>query len=454
MSKAELDTEVNDGTFGSPDVAVVAGGEKVLVSKYSSHSVGTDSPWICAFHEFAALDNAFILAYPFFIFFFTGWAWGSALIVVFGIISYYISFCLAGLHEYGGKRNIRLRDLTSAILGRWTYYPVYILQFSNLIFGNIGLVILGGQCLKAVHDQYSENQNIKLTGWSAITGGICAIFTFLIPHLHHLRVYSAISIVLITIFCVIAIVIAIKDGRNPAVPVEYFLYGNQTEKVFNALGVLGTVAFAYNNVILPEIQATVRAPAVRNMRKTITLYYIFAMSLWIVLTFVGYWAYGNGVYPNMLSNLSGPKWAVTVAFVAAWLQIIVSVQIYGAPIYELCDTSFGRMGESTWSLYNIAVRVISRGLYWGLTTFVAMLLPYFGDFVPLAGSSSVFPCIFAATLAMTAIVQKDTMNPIRKGLHWIGAVLSFAVGIIAFIAALRYVVVDAKNYHVFANISG
>lgn len=38
-----------------------------------------------------------------------------------------------------------------------------------------------------------------------------------------------------------------------------------------------------------EIQATVKAPTVRNMRKAISLYYIFAMSLWIILTYVGYW---------------------------------------------------------------------------------------------------------------------------------------------------------------------
>jgi len=34
-----------------------------------------------------------------------------------------------------------------------------------------------------------------------------------------------------------------------------------------------------------------------------------------------------------------------------------------------------------------------------------MLLPYFGDFVPLAGSLSVFPIIFSATLVMTAMVR-------------------------------------------------
>ena len=32
--------------------------------------------------------------------------------------------------------------------GRWTYYPVWILQYLNLVFGNIGLVILAGESLK------------------------------------------------------------------------------------------------------------------------------------------------------------------------------------------------------------------------------------------------------------------------------------------------------------------
>lgn len=452
MSKADL--ELDDGTFGSPDVAVVAGGEKVLVSKRTAHSVGVDGPWIIAFHEIAAIDNAFILAYPFFIFFFVGWAWGSALIFGFGIVSFYLTWCLAGLHEYGGKRNIRFRDLTAAILGSWAYYPTLILQFSNLIFGNIGLVILAGQSLKAVHDLYSDNQNIKLTEWSAITGAVCTVFTFFMPHLTHLKAYSGISILLISLFAGIAIVISIKDGiNNPSGEPSYELEGNVTEKVFNALGVIGTVAFSYNNVILPEIQATARAPAIKNMRKAIGIVYAFGMSLWIVMAYIGYWAYGNGVTPNLLINLSGPKWAITLAWVAAWTQTIVSLQIYGAPMYEMCDTYFYKDGGD-WTVHNMILRFFSRGLYWALTTFVAMLLPYFGDFVPLAGASSAFPLVFAGTLAMTAIAYKDTMHPVRKGLHWIGVVVSMMMGLAALIAAVRYIVVDAVNYRVFANLAG
>jgi len=33
------------------------------------------------------------------------------------------------------------------------------------------------------------------------------------------------------------------------------------------------------------------------------------------------------VYPNVLANLSGPKWAITVAQLAAWFQCIISTQV-------------------------------------------------------------------------------------------------------------------------------
>ena len=41
-----------------------------------------------------------------------------------------------------------------------------------------------------------------------------ALFTFTIPHLHHLRVWSAIAVALIFVFTLIAVGIAIKDGAS------------------------------------------------------------------------------------------------------------------------------------------------------------------------------------------------------------------------------------------------
>jgi hypothetical protein len=42
-----------------------------------------------------------------------------------------------------------------------------------------------------------------------------------------------------------------------------------------------------------------------------------------LLTVIGYWAYGNLAAPYLLINLSGPKWALTLANVTALLQALV-----------------------------------------------------------------------------------------------------------------------------------
>ena len=34
----------------------------------------------------------------------------------------------------------------------------------------------------------------------------------------------------------------------------YYLYGSKATKIFDALGALGSLAFAYNIVIIPEVQ--------------------------------------------------------------------------------------------------------------------------------------------------------------------------------------------------------
>lgn len=65
-----------------------------------------------------------------------------------------------------------------------------------------------------MHDLYSDSLSIKLTEWIAISAAVMALFTFTMPHLHHLRVWSAIALGLIFVFTFIAVGIAIKDGAS------------------------------------------------------------------------------------------------------------------------------------------------------------------------------------------------------------------------------------------------
>ena len=61
------------------------------------------------------------------------------------------------------------------------------------------------------------------------------------------------------------------------------------------------------------------------------------------------------------------------------------------------------------------MRRVCRRLYWAATAFVAMLLPFFGDFIALIGSVAVFPCCLIFPLLLTAIVRNKTrVNPVTQ----------------------------------------
>ena len=168
-----------------------------------------------------------------------------------------------------------------------------------------------------------------------------------------------------------------------APPRDYSLLGDNTGKAFNAIGALATIAFAFNTGILPEMQvrivrymldseyknyqrlkkdgetlmvinfeparltlllriltcirfgndlvmqATIRRPATTNIYKALWLQFTIGTIPFVVLTFVGYWAYGNAVYPYILINLSGPKPLIIATNITAFLQALVALHVSG-----------------------------------------------------------------------------------------------------------------------------
>ncbi len=54
-------------------------------------------------------------------------------------------------------------------------------------------------------------------------------------------------------------------------PKDYSIAGTNADKAFNALGSLGTMAFAYNTVILPEIQVTTAHLALQMSRSEVRI---------------------------------------------------------------------------------------------------------------------------------------------------------------------------------------
>jgi hypothetical protein len=75
------------------------------------------------------------------------------------------------------------------------------------------------------------------------------------------------------------------------------------------------------------LQASVKPPTVRNIYKALGLQYTVGAIPVIGVTLIVYWAYGNAVSGFALESNSGPKWLVTVAKVAAFFQILVTLHV-------------------------------------------------------------------------------------------------------------------------------
>lgn len=123
------------------------------------------------------INSGYVLGYSGAVMVPLGWIGGVVGLIAATAISLYANALIAKLHEYGGKRHIRYRDLAGVIYGmlyiniitlfnssysdyglleelefnitgKKAYSLTWGLQYVNLFMINVGYIILAGQALK------------------------------------------------------------------------------------------------------------------------------------------------------------------------------------------------------------------------------------------------------------------------------------------------------------------
>ncbi|XP_058748160.1 proline transporter 1-like isoform X1 [Vicia villosa] len=379
-----------------------------------------------------------------------GWIGGVVGLIIATAVSLYANALIAMLHEFGGTRHIRYRDLAGFIYGKKIYSLTWTLQYVNLFMINTGYIILAGSALKAVYVLFRDDDMMKLPHFIAIAGLVCAMFAICIPHLSALGVWLGFSTVLSLVYIVIALVLSLKDGiKSP--PRDYGISGESTSKIFTTIGASANLVFAYNTGMLPEIQATIRQPVVKNMMKALYFQFTVGVLPLYLVTFAGYWAYGSSTETYLLNNVNGPIWVKALANIAAFLQSVIALHIFASPMYEYLDTKHGIKGSAL-AFKNLSFRVLVRGGYMALNTFVSALLPFLGDFMSLTGAISTFPLTFILAHHMYLRANKNKLKSTQKLWHWLNICFFAVMSVAATIAALRLIARDSKTYHVFADL--
>lgn len=417
----------------------------------TAHQIATDPWYQVGFVLTTGINSAYVLGYSGGVMVPLGWVGGVVGLLLAAAISLYANMLISHLHEYGGKRHIRYRDLAGFIYGQKMYALTWGLQYVNLFMINTGYIILAGQALKAIYVLYADDGALKLPYCIVVAGFVCALFAFGIPHLSALRIWLGFSTFFSLVYIVIAFALSLKDGIK-APPRDYSIPGSHATKIFSTIGAVASLVFAYNTGMLPEIQATIKPPVVRNMDKALWFQFTVGGLPLYAVTFIGYWAYGNSSSSYLLNNVNGPTWVKTVANVAAFLQTVIALHIFASPMYEYLDTRYGSGKGSAFSINNLSFRILVRGSYLTINTFVAALLPFLGDFMSLTGALSTFPLTFVLANHMYLKAREDKLSVTKKAWHWLNVVGFSFLAVAAAVAALRLIAHDSKTYHLFADI--
>lgn len=416
----------------------------------TAHQISSDSWFQVGFVLTTGINSAYVLGYSGGVMVPLGWVGGVVGLIAATAISLYANVLIARLHEFGGKRHIRYRDLAGFIYGSRAYSLTWALQYVNLFMINVGFVILAGQALKAVYVLFRDDNTMKLPYFIAIAGFACAIFAICIPHLSALRIWLGFSTFFSLVYIAVAFALSLRDGIE-APPRDYDIPGTKISKIFTTIGASASLVFAFNTGMLPEIQATIREPVVGNMMKA--LYFQFSVGVLplYAVAFMGYWAYGNEASSYLLNSVSGPVWVKTFANISAFLQTVIALHIFASPMYEYLDTKYGVKGSAL-GIRNLSFRIMVRGGYLALTTLVSALLPFLGDFMSLTGAISTFPLTFILANHMYLVAKRSKLTSWQKLWHWINVCFFGFMSVAAAVAALRLIAVDSRTYHLFADL--
>ncbi|XP_031505429.1 probable proline transporter 2 isoform X2 [Nymphaea colorata] len=415
----------------------------------SAHTTDHDSWLQVGVLLVTGFTSGYVLSYSSLILRPLGWLWGSLCMAFIAFFSLYGNCLLAELNAIDGRRFIRYRDLMGYVFGRKMYYTTYVLQYSMLVLGNMGFIMLAAKSLKEINLAFDASA-LRLQVYIVITGAVYFIFSVLVPTMSAMREWLGLSVLLTLAYIGTVTATSVKDGMSNSVK-SYHVDGSTAGKIFNAFGAVSAIVVSHNSGLLPEMQSTLRRPAVKNMKAALLMQFTVGLPIYYGVTVIGYWAYGAEVSAYLPEQISGPKWAKVLANLAMFVQSVVSQHMFLTPVHETLDTMYLNPEESLWSYTNMKRRSLLRAIVFAVNSFVVAMFPFMGDFVNLLGSFALLPLSLVFPSMIFIKVKGRTASFTTKAWHWLNIILFSIFTILTTVSAVRLIIENVRIYHFFAN---
>ncbi|KAI3990372.1 hypothetical protein MKX01_029741 [Papaver californicum] len=356
-----------------------------------------------------------------------GWIAGPVCLLAFSVITWFTSILLAECYRspdpITGQRNYTYMDAVRANLGGVKIQLCGIAQYANLVGVTIGYTITASISMAAVqrsncfHKKGHGDHCYVPTYYYTVIFAVIQILLCQIPNFHKLSWLSIVAAIMSFAYSSIGIGLSIARVAEPHHHARTTLTGvtvgidvTGAEKVWRTFQALGNIAFAYafSNVLV-EIQDTLKSSPPENkvMKKASTIGVATTTLFYVLCGVSGYAAFGNDAPGNFLTGFGfyEPFWLIDFANVCIAVHLVGAYQVFGQPLFAFVEKSCGNKWPenefiTTDHMINLPCcgqypfnwfRLVWRTLYVIMTALLAMIFPFFNEFVGFIGSLSFYP---------------------------------------------------------------
>ncbi|KAF8732328.1 hypothetical protein HU200_016313 [Digitaria exilis] len=412
-----------------------------------------------------------------------GWVIGPVVLVAFSVITWFCSSLLADCYRspdpVNGKRNYTYGQAVRAYLGVSKYRLCSLAQYINLVGVTIGYTITTAISMGAIsrsncfhRNGHSADCEASNTTNMIIFAGIQILLSQL-PNFHKIWWLSIVAAVMSLAYSSIGLglsIAKIAGGVHAKTTLTGATVGvdvSATEKIWKTFQSLGDIAFAYSySNVLIEIQDTLRSSPPENvvMKKASFIGVSTTTMFYMLCGVLGYAAFGNDAPGNFLTGFGfyEPFWLIDVGNVCIAVHLIGAYQVFCQPIFAFVES----WARDTWpdSGFLAAERVVRvaggefpvspfrmvwRTAYVVVTALVAMIFPFFNDFLGLIGAVSFWPLtVYFPVQMYMAQAKTRRFTPTWTWMN----VLSFSCLVVSLLAAagsVQGLVKDLKGYKPF-----
>lgn len=397
-----------------------------------------------------------------------GWVAGPAVLMAFSLITYFTSTMLADCYRspdpVTGKRNYTYMEVVRSYLGGRKVQLCGLAQYGNLIGITIGYTITASISMVAVKRSncfHKNGHNVKCSTSNTpfmIIFAIIQIILSQIPNFHNLSWLSILAAIMSFSYASIGVGLSIAKVaggghvRTALTGVTVGVDVTGAEKVWRTFQSIGDIAFAYAySTVLIEIQDTLKAspPSENKAMKRASLVGVSTTTFFYMLCgCVGYAAFGNDAPGNFLTGFGfyEPFWLIDFANVCIAVHLVGAYQVFCQPIFQFVESQSAKRWPNNNFItreYKIHIpcfgdfgisffRLFWRTSYVVVTAVVAMIFPFFNDFLGLIGAASFWPLTVYFPIEMH-IAQKK-MKKFSFTWTWL-KILSWACFLVSLVAA-------------------